>query len=235
MNISIARIQAIFMKDYKEFSRNYAVSVMIFLPLILAFAYNKMGTNDIDSYFLPINLVFAVVTAYVQCCLIAEEKEKNTLRSLMLSPASLGDILIGKSLFVFIVTIVIVSLSIFLVGYEPANLFLLAIALLLSSVFYIALGTLCGLFAKTIMEASIIVLPVMFIFSFGPFALTLASVYPILDIAKWLPSAQLILLADTLEGNYSSMDYIVPMLTIIAWSAVAWLATGLLYKKRMVD
>ncbi|CAM5711230.1 hypothetical protein LSPH24S_05393 [Lysinibacillus sphaericus] len=84
----------------------------------------------------------------------------------MLSPASLADILIGKSLFVFIVTIVVVSLAIFLVGYEPANLLILAIALLLSTVFYIALGTLCGLFAKTIMEASIIVMPVMFIFSF---------------------------------------------------------------------
>jgi ABC-2 type transport system permease protein len=235
MNISITRIQAIFMKDYKEFSRNYAVSVMIFLPLILAFAYNKIGTNSIDAYFLPINLVFAVVTAYVQCCLIAEEKEKNTLRSLMLSPASLGDILIGKSLFVSIVTIVVIGLSIFLVGYEPANPFILAIALLLSVVFYIALGTLCGLFAKTIMEASIIVLPVMFIFSFGPFALTLASVYPVLEIAKWLPSAQLVLLAEALEGNYSAMDYIIPIVTIIAWSAAAWIVTGFVYKKRMVD
>ncbi|CAM5433242.1 ABC transporter OS=Lysinibacillus sphaericus OX=1421 GN=LS41612_21490 PE=4 SV=1 [Lysinibacillus sphaericus] len=81
MNMSFTRIQAIFMKDYKEFSRNYAVSVMVFLPLILAFAYNKIGTSSIDAYFLPINLVFAVVTAYVQCCLIAEEKEKNTLRN----------------------------------------------------------------------------------------------------------------------------------------------------------
>lgn len=51
MNMSFTRIQAIFMKDYKEFSRNYAVSVMVFLPLILAFAYNKIGTSSIDAYF----------------------------------------------------------------------------------------------------------------------------------------------------------------------------------------
>lgn len=235
MNMSFTRIQAIFMKDYKEFSRNYAVSVMVFLPLILAFAYNKIGTTSIDAYFLPINLVFAVVTAYVQCCLIAEEKEKNTLRNLMLSPASLADILIGKSLFVFIVTIVVVSLAIFLVGYEPANLFILAIALLLSTVFYIALGTLCGLFAKTIMEASIIVMPVMFIFSFGPFALSLASVYPILEWAKWLPSSQLVLLAEALEGHYTTMDCIIPIVTITAWSLLTWVITGFIYKKRMID
>ncbi len=231
MNMSFTRIQAIFMKDYKEFSRNYAVSVMVFLPLILAFAYNKIGTSSIDAYFLPINLVFAVVTAYVQCCLIAEEKEKNTLRNLMLSPASLADILIGKSLFVFIVTVVVVSLAIFLVGYEPANLLILAIALLLSTVFYIALGTLCGLFAKTIMEASIIVMPVMFIFSFGPFALSLASVYSILELAKWLPSSQLVLLAEALEGPYTMMDCIIPIVTITVWSLLTWGITGFIYKK----
>lgn len=231
MNMSFTRIQAIFMKDYKEFSRNYAVSVMVFLPLILAFAYNKIGTSSIDAYFLPINLVFAVVTAYVQCCLIAEEKEKNTLRNLMLSPASLADILIGKSLFVFIVTVVVVSLAIFLVGYEPANLLILAIALLLSTVFYIALGTLCGLFAKTIMEASIIMMPVMFIFSFGPFALSLASVYPILELAKWLPSSQLVLLAEALEGPYTMMDCLIPIVTITVWSLLTWGITGFIYKK----
>jgi len=89
MNISMTRIQAILMKDYKEFSRNYAVSTMVLLPLIMAFLYNQLGANTISMYFLPINMTFSIVTTYVQCSLIAEEKEKNTLRSLMLSPASL--------------------------------------------------------------------------------------------------------------------------------------------------
>ncbi|MGY4793714.1 ABC transporter permease [Lysinibacillus fusiformis] len=184
MNISMTRIQAILVKDYKEFSRNYAVSTMILLPLILAFLYNKTGASTINAYFLPINITFSMVTTYIQCCLIAEEKEKNTLRSLMLSPASLGDILIGKSLFVLIVTVVVLALSIFLVGYTPANLAILSVALLVSTVFYIALGTICGLFAKSIMEGSIIVLPVIFLFSFGPLALPFASTYPILKIAE---------------------------------------------------
>ncbi|WP_155592575.1 ABC transporter permease [Lysinibacillus cavernae] len=235
MNISMTRIQAILVKDYKEFSRNYAVSIMVLMPLILAFLYNQSGTSSINAYFLPINITFSMVTTYIQCCLIAEEKEKNTLRSLMLSPASLGDILIGKSLFVLIVTIVVLAMSIFLVGYTPANLFVLSIALILSAVFYIALGTLCGLFAKSIMEGSIIVLPVVFIFSFGPLALTLATAYPILKIAEWLPSTQLLLLADALEGKYSITDVIIPLITIIIWSLLSWFFTAIIYKKRMVD
>ncbi len=128
--MNFGRIQAILVKDYKEFIRNYAVSIMVFLPLILAFLYNKMGVSGIDTYFLPINLGFTAVTTFVQCCLIAEEKEKNTLRSLMLSPATLADILIGKGLLVFIISAVTIGLSIFLVGYEPSNILILSIGLL---------------------------------------------------------------------------------------------------------
>lgn len=149
----------------------------------------------------------------------------------MLSPASLGDILIGKSLFVLIITILAEAVTIFLVGYEPANLFIIVIALLLSALFYIALGTICGLFAKSIMEASIIVLPVMLIFSFGPFALALSSVNPILKIAEWLPSSQLLLLAEALEGTYSMPDVVIPLLAIIVWTLVSWFFAAGIYKK----
>lgn len=233
--MNIGRIQAIFVKDYKEFTRNYAVSTMILLPLVLAFLYNKMGITGVETYFLPINLGFTAVTTFVQCCLIAEEKEKNTLRSLMLSPATIGDILIGKGLLVFIVSAVTIALTIFLSGYEPANLLLLSIGLIVSIIFYLGLGTLCGLFTKSIVEASVFILPVMVIFSFGPLALTIAEQYPVLKIAEWLPSAQIVELAYKLEGHYTLMDVIVPILVIVAWSIAAWILTAMIYKKRMVD
>lgn len=235
MNISMKRIQAIFMKDYKEFSRNYAISTMALVPLILAFMYNKTGEATLQIFMLLTNMTFSLVTAYVQCCLIAEEKEKNTLRSLMLSPATLGDILIGKSSFVFILSSTVIALTTFFLGFQPANLLLLSIALLLSGIFYIAIGTFCGLFTKTIMEASVIILPFMFIFIGGPIAYTLVEAYPILKISQWLPSTQLNLLAETLEGNYTSTDVIIPFVTILAWTLFTWLLTAFVYKKRMVD
>lgn len=150
----------------------------------------------------------------------------------MLSPASLGDILIGKSLFVFIMTMIVVGITIFLVGYNPANIFIIAIALMLSSVFYIALGTLCGLFAKSIMEGSIIILPVILIFPLGSYASPLSTVYPALKFMEWLPSSQLVLLAEALEGSYSATDVIIPIVTIIVWSISAWIITAFIYKKK---
>lgn len=59
------------------------------------------------------------------------KKESNTLRSLMMSPASMPDILIGKSSLVFSISAIILALTIYLVGYEPANILLLAAALII--------------------------------------------------------------------------------------------------------
>ena len=100
--ISLKRVNAIFQKDFKDFSRNYAVSIVIFVPIVLGAIYGRMGVDTIETHFMLINMTFSMVAAFVQCCLIAEEKEKNTLRGLMLSPASTAEILGGKSLLTFL-------------------------------------------------------------------------------------------------------------------------------------
>ncbi len=234
MNLSIKRIRAIFIKDYKEFSRNYAISTMVLLPLIMAFFYNKSGADTLQTYFLPINMTFAIVTAFIQCCLIAEEKESNTLRSLMMSPASMADILVGKSTLVFSITAVIIALTIYLVGFSPSNLFILSLGLIISAIFYIAIGIICGLFTKTLMEASVAILPVMAVFSFGPMGLMLADTYPILDVLKWLPSAQLLLLEEHSMAGATSNIW-TSLIVIAVWTIIALFVANLLFKKRMRD
>lgn len=234
MNISMKRIQAIFIKDYKEFSRNYAVSIMVFLPLILAFFYNKSGADTLQVYFLPINMTFAMVTTFVQCCLIAEEKENNTLRSLMMSPATKADILVGKSSLVFTITAIILALTIYLLGFSPSNPLVLIVGFAISTIFYLAIGIICGLFTNTVMEASVAVLPVMAIFSFGPMGLMLADSYPALELLKWLPSAQLLLLEEA-SANGSTYHIWLALAVITAWSIIALAIANILFKKRMKD
>ncbi|WP_404406991.1 ABC transporter permease [Jeotgalibacillus malaysiensis] len=234
MNISMKRMRAIFIKDYKEFSRNYAVSSMILMPLVLAFFYQNAGAASLDLYFLPINMTFALVTTFIQACLIAEEKESNTLRSLMMSPASIADILIGKSTLVFAITLAIVALTIMILGFSPANLLILTVGLMISTVFYIGLGIVCGLFTKTVMEASVAVLPVMAVFSLGPLAMGLAETYPVLEVMKWLPSAQLIMLEGYSAAGQTS-DIVISLAVITGWTVVALVVASVLFKKRMKD
>ena len=190
--ISLKRVNAIFQKDFKDFSRNYAVSVVIFIPIVLGAVYGRMGVDTIETHFMLINMTFSMVAAFVQCCLIAEEREKNTLRGLMLSPASTTEILGGKSLLTFLFTIIVVFFTAYLAEYQPKNFAIIAVAVVLSSFFYIALGTLLGLYSKSVMEASVLIMPVIIIFSLGSFITLVVEKYPILKAATYLPNIQLV-------------------------------------------
>ncbi|RWR07307.1 ABC transporter permease [Siminovitchia fortis] len=235
MTFSWKRVNAILIKDYKDFSRNLAVSCVIFLPPILAAFYGRMGVDSIETHYMVFNLVFVMVAAFVQCCLIAEEKEKNTLRGLMLSPATTAEILCGKSLLSFLFTIFVIALSAFLLDYSPKNIGIVAVAIILSSLFYLGLGTLLGLYAKSVMEASVLILPFMMIFSFGTFVTALAEKYPILKAAEYLPNVQLLEIAKNVENNAGFTDILLNLVIIVIWTIVISALTVVVFRKRMVD
>lgn len=236
MTFSVKRVMAIFQKDMKDLSKNMYVGTTILMPLILALIYgNMIDKPTIDIHYLVINLTLSIVTAFVQCAIIAEEKEKNTLRGLMLSPATIPEILGGKSLVTFILTIITLVLCAMLTGYEAANLGIIAIAIIISTLFYIALGTLMGLLSRTVMEASIVILPVMFLFGFGSILQPFAEDYPILVVIDYLPSTQLLELATLVEAGSGFIDVVGNLAIIFAWVVVATIVTFIVFKKREMD
>ncbi|MEJ8777151.1 ABC transporter permease [Pseudogracilibacillus sp. ICA-222130] len=235
MNISMKRVKAIFMKDYKEFSRNMSISIVILMTPLLSLFYGKVGENTIDSYYFIFNMTFVMVATYVQSCLIAEEREKNTLRALILSPANVQEILLGKSLFTFSTTFFTMMVCIILIDYRPANISIITVAMLLSTLFYIALGTFIGLFAKSVMEASVYSFPAIGIFTVGTFIRLFSEQYPMLKIAHYLPNIQLIDIALKVEAGKGFVNVLPELGVILLWSIVAMIVTVIVYKKRMVD
>ncbi|MDQ0230878.1 ABC transporter permease [Metabacillus malikii] len=235
MTFSMRRSIAILQKDYKDLSKNLFVSSSALMPLILAAIYGRLGVETINEHYMVFNMVLCLVAAYVQCSLIAEEKEKNTLRGLMLSPATTFEIIIGKSLLSFIGTILIVVVAALLTGYAPENLAVVSIAIVLSTFFYIGLGTLLGLITKTIMEASIIILPFMCIFSFGDFLLPLSDTYPIIGVLEYFPNSQLIQLANEVQTGAGMIDVINNIIVIFIWIVAIFSLVTVLYRKRMID
>jgi ABC-2 type transport system permease protein len=235
MTFSWRRVSAIFIKDYKDFSRNFAVSSVIFVAPILAAFYGRMGVDSIETHYMVFNMAFVMVAAFVQCCLIAEEKEKNTLRGLMLSPATTAEILSGKSLLSFFSTIFVIGLSAFLLDYSPKNIGIVAVAIILSALFYLGLGTLLGLYAKSVMEASVLILPFMIVFSFGTFVTILAEKYPILKAAEYLPNVQLLEIAENVENQAGFADILLNIMIIAIWTIIIFAFAVIVFRKRMVD
>lgn len=235
MNFSLKRMNAIFQKDLKDLSKNMYVGTSLIMPFILAIFYRKMDIVSIEAHFLIISLSFVAVTFFIQCAIIAEEKEKNTLRGLMLSPATLPEILGGKSLVSFLLTFITIFICVKILGYEPTNPVLIAIAMIISALFYLALGTLLGLISRTVVEASVIMLPVMFIFGFGTFFEVLIEKYPILTFTAYLPNIQLVDLANKVQADAVMSDVWMHLGVIFAWFVVTAILTGVVFKKREMD
>lgn len=232
MNLSIQRTLAIFLKDVKDVTRNLFVTTTLLVPILLAIAYRNLGDITLEIHYTVINLTFSSVTAFVQCTLIAEEKEKNTLRTLMLSPATTAEILLGKSLLSLLITLMTILLCIQITGYVTEHVGLFALAIIGSCLFYLALGTVLGLITKSVMEASVVVLPIMFLFGFGTMLETLASNNAYLKLLEYLPNLQLLRFAELLEQQkFTSIG--LPLLVIGIWSLLGALLAVMVYRKQL--
>ncbi len=236
MTFSMKRVNAILQKDFKDISRNSAVSITALMPIILAFVFGKMNeTIAIEAHYMVINFSMIIVGSFVQCSLIAEEKEKNTLRGLMLSPASTLEILGGKSLLSLLATWIIIIIGALLSGYRPENIFVIAIAILLSSFFFIGLGTLLGLLSKSVMEASVIIMPFMFVFGFGSMFTMFSEKYPILKAIDYTPNMQLLDIAVKVESGSGLGEVWLNLCIIALWIIAVFALTVVVFKKRKMD
>ncbi|OBZ11363.1 MULTISPECIES: ABC transporter permease [Bacillales] len=235
MTFSMKRVMTIMQKDYKDLSRNLYVSMTLFIPLIMAAIFGRLDSGTVDAQYMIINMAFIMVATYIQSSLIAEEKEKNTLRGLMLSPASTFEIFCGKSLLTFISTAVIVFLSSMLIDYHPKNMLIVTAALFLSAIFYLGVGTWIGLLTKSVMEASVAIVPAILIFTFGSLVIPFIEKYPILGIVEYMPNFQLIDLARQVEAGAGMVDVWPNMGIILVWAIAIHVLSVYVYKKSMMD
>lgn len=232
MIFSINRAMAIFQKDVKDVTKNVFVGTTLLVPILMAIVYKNIGEVTLEIHYTVINLTFSSVAAFVQCTLIAEEKEKKTLRSLMLSPATTLEILGGKSVLTALITLLTIIISAVITGYTPSHLFIIVIALLISCLFYLALGTLLGLMTSSVMEASVAVLPVMFLFGFGTLLQQVSDKYPVLSVVDYLPNLQLLELAKKVEDGASFSSLSINLTIILMAGVLASALVFMIYKKR---
>ncbi|MBW7475580.1 ABC transporter permease [Paenibacillus oenotherae] len=235
MSISLKRVRAIFVKDYKEFSRNYAVSIILIFPIIFALLLRGTDPSLTGVFGLVLNSSFVILTTFAQACLIAEEKERNTLRSLMMTPATTMDVLIGKSTLVFAMSAVVLAIATYIFGYEPVNIWVFVAVIILSIILYTAAGTICGLFSKTLLEASLSIIPVAIVFTGAPGGALLVKDFPIFKVLEYVPSSQLVNLLNIRNIGYTTGDLLKPLLVTLAWTIVFIIVAVVLYQRRLKD
>ena len=165
-------ITAVFLKQIKETFRNKTILIQFLMfPVMVIIMENAIKLENMpEHFFVKLFAVMFVGMAPLTCmsAIISEEKEKNTLRALMMSNVKPFEYLIGVGAYVFIMCIIGAVVFAVCGGYEGKDLLafmvIMGAGILLSSL----TGAVIGVFSKNQMSATSITIPVMMIFSFLP-------------------------------------------------------------------
>ncbi|UJL46044.1 ABC transporter permease [Virgibacillus sp. NKC19-16] len=228
----IRRISAIFEKDIKDFMKNMMLLMMPVIPIVLALLYDRMGGDEevpIVLLYIIIGVTYSAVTSSTIMTMMAEENEKKTLRGLIQSPASMMDIIIGKSLVTGLITFVSLIVSLVILDIGPFLNFKAILGLLLLFLFFLFLGIGVGLFTKSIASTSFYIMPIMFLFGFTPMIqmLRLDEDSIAIQIFDTFPIMQGIEIHDTTSW--------LPLLIIAIWVAAAAVFMYVCFRKTMTD
>lgn len=225
----IQRVLAIFEKDLKDFVKNLMISIVPLLPIVTAFMYSRMAIEGDEiplflMYFI-VGMTFATATTGGIMVMIAEEKEKKTLRGITQSPATFGDIIIGKSLVTVLITVItlVISLSFFTFGPLLKMKVIIGLALLL--LFFLLIGIGLGFLTNSVAVASSLLVPIMFLFGFTQmiefFGLEEDSI--VIKIANTFPIPKMVELHDSTSWS--------PLGIILLWVIGALLLTYVFFKR----
>ncbi|WP_413377383.1 ABC transporter permease [Alkalihalobacillus sp. 1P02AB] len=231
--LSLKRIQTIFIKDYKDLMKNsYMLSTAI-MPLLFAFLFGRGEEVELIVSIVPITLAMVIVGSFVQAAMIAEEKEKNTLRGLLLSPLSTSEVFIGKSLLSAVLTAIMIAGVILISGFPiPENTLLFIVAIFISLVIYIGIGTILGLMSRTVMETTVVGMPVLIIFGMSSLFRNFFESEWLYNILSYLPDGQFATLVLNLHQGLPVGENLV---ILGIWALVTIVITVLIYKRRRFD
>ncbi|WP_433773061.1 ABC transporter permease [Bacillus wiedmannii] len=234
MTFSMRRVSAIFRKEVQDFKTNSQVLLMASLPIIFAFIYSRFGQGSAGVGVITL-MAFLFVAGFVQSMVIAEEKEKYTLRVLMLSPASSVEVLLGKSILTACLTLCICIVNLFILDQFSGNLVLLGFIFLSGTILFIVIGTTIGLLAESVPQTSLIGMPILMTMYLAVQFEPMVENKVIKTMIEYLPTSHMEKAINSLvEGaGFSSISGHV--LNVGVWLIISLIACLIVYKKKQMD
>ncbi|MHB8061384.1 MAG: ABC transporter permease [Ruminiclostridium sp.] len=165
-------IFAIFQNQIKNVLKNTSVLILFFIYPIIAFVMTTAMSEQLGqaaffiSVFGTMHVVFTPIVT--TAAIIAEEKEKNTLRVLILSNVKPFEYLISIGGFVFICTLLTASSFLAMGNYSGVAAFQFILYMAIGCICSIIFGLSIGGAAKNTMGANAIAAPAGMLFAFLP-------------------------------------------------------------------
>lgn len=205
--MKLYRLFAISKKTIKNYVRDKR-SLLFFLmfpAMTYLFYYLIPAGDDTKMFpivFLPVNILFC--SLQTMGAIIAEEKEKGTLRSLMYSNVKPIEYFLGNALIVWLLTCLSCSLFLPLINLSGIYYFYFYLFVTLSSICSMVLGGVVGILSKNQMSCNAMCAPITIILgmlpTFGAMSASLGKVTKYLYTSKF---------ADTIAEVVSGSDVII--------------------------
>ena len=228
------RVSAIFRKEVQDFKTNSQVLLMAFLPIILSFLFSRFGAGK-EMLGITTITAFLFVAGFVQSMVIAEEKEKHTLRVLMLSPASSVEVLLGKSILTACLTLGICIVNLFILDQFSGNLLLLGFIFLCGTILFIVIGTMIGLLAASVPQTSIIGMPILMTMYLAVQFEPMVENKVIKKMIGYLPTSHIVKALNSLVGGAGFGSISGHVLNVAVWLIISLFVCLIVYKKKQLD
>lgn len=236
MEITMRKIGALLQKEIKLFPKNKNILLISLLPVVFSAIYSRIfdGLSNemasIDMMYLCITMNMVLVAAFVMALLIAEEKDKNTLRTLMLSGVSPVEFLAGKMIITISITTISNILIYFIYGINATYLGSYLLLATPNIIIMLIVGAVIGILSPNQMSTGVIGLPVLMVFFMLPIFATVNKTVEM--IARFVPDyAFKLLLVPALSGKALGTDALINILVILGWLILSILVFIFAYHK----
>lgn len=165
---------AIFKKQILDTLKNTSVLLQFFMFPVLAFILTKTIGENIGNlpknYFIIMfsSMYVGMSPAVAMESIISEEKEKGTLKNLLMNNVKPGEYLIGVGIYVFIMCLIGTSIFAFAGGYIGNEVILYFAIMIFGILASMLLGASIGIISKNQMSGHSIVIPITIMFAFLP-------------------------------------------------------------------
>lgn len=231
MTIAPYKVRALLKKDIKSDARNGNTVLFMLLPLFFTVLYRSMnfgGESMPASMVLILGLLMntCMMPTSAMAMYIAEEKEKNTLRTLMLSNVSAGEFLLSKLILTFTLTELINIAIFFIVGAEYAFLTYLLVSSL-ACFCLLMLGALVGLISKDQKSTGIISAPLMMLMLLPSIFAQVSEGF--LSVAQFIPTYAMVALLTSNERT----GFFIAVLAV--WIVISTALFTIVYRFKRLD
>lgn len=211
-------ISTVFLKQVKETLKNKAILIQfVMFPLLAVIMENSIKIDEMpEHFFAKLFAVMFIGMAPLTCMssVISEEKEKNTLRVLMMSNVKPVQYLLGIGSYICIMCMAGAAVFAVLGEYKGSDLAGFMLVMAVGIILSILIGAVIGIISNNQMSATSVTVPVMMIFSFLP----MLSMFneTIEKIAKITYSQQINMLVNSNFENISDSVAVLVVNFIIA-------------------